>query len=95
MNEKDIKHLKLCIEKELPKSTKGQVIYWRDDKTNCFEFRRVISNNRGELNDTYVFEFDVYTKIKVAFDDIEHILLTGINTHNDPSDKYDLKGFYD
>jgi len=95
MNKKDMKHLKFCIENNVPKDTKGRVVYWKEDKTDCFEFKKVRGNIEDELSGVYIFEYDLYTKVKISYDDIEHIVLTEITSSNEVDDKYNLKELYD
>ena len=95
MNETDLKHLKLCIENNVPEDSKGQVVYWKEDKTDSFEFKKVRGNLAEELSGIYIFEYDLYTLVKIPYDDIEHIILTELNSLEENDDKYDLRGLYD
>jgi len=62
---------------------------------DCFEFKKVRGNIEDELSGVYIFEYDLYTKVKISYDDIEHIVLTEITSSNEVDDKYNLKELYD
>ena len=95
MNKTDMKHLKLCIENNVPKDSKGHVVYWKEEKTDCFEFKKVKGNISKELSGIYIFEYDLYTKVKIPYDDIEHIILTELKSRGETDDKYNLRDLYD
>lgn len=95
MNEKDKKYLKLCLENNVPKDSRGHVVYWKDEKTDCFEFKKVSGNIEKDLSGTYIFEYDLFTKVRITYDDIEHIIFTEMTREEVTGDKYNLKDLYD
>ncbi|MBI9010911.1 MAG: hypothetical protein JEZ08_01675 [Clostridiales bacterium] len=95
MDETDMKQLKFCIENNVPNDSKGRVVYWKEGKTDCFEFKKVKGNIAKELSGVYIFEYDLYTKVKIPYDDIEHIILTEMKSQYEVEDKYNLRDLYD